>query len=107
MEDEPEQEALFELQGPDDDGCVRACPADSDVWCQNLGPTQKVAGEARGVASLNGPLRTSSAPIQLFNTSAKLPEVCLRSSAIGDGKHAWRAVNVTNAFKENAPELSW
>jgi hypothetical protein len=43
MEDEPEQEALFEVQGPDDDGCVRACPADSDVWCQNLGPTQKVA----------------------------------------------------------------
>lgn len=44
MENEPEQEALFELQGPDEDGCVWACsPAGRDVWCQNLGPTQKVA----------------------------------------------------------------
>ena len=44
MEDEPEQEALFELQGPDDDGCVWACsPKGRDVWCQNLGPVDKVA----------------------------------------------------------------
>ena len=44
MNDELEQEALFELQGPDDDGCVWACsPAGSDVWCQNLGPVDKVA----------------------------------------------------------------
>lgn len=44
MEDEPEQEALFELQGPDEDGCVWACsPAGRDVWCTNLGPTEKVA----------------------------------------------------------------
>ena len=44
MEDEPQQEALFELQGPDEDGCVWACsPAGRDVWCQNLGPTAKVA----------------------------------------------------------------
>ena len=45
MEDDPEQEALFELQGPDEDGCVWACsPAgDPHVWCQNLGPAAKVA----------------------------------------------------------------
>ena len=44
-DDGPEQEALFELQGPDDDGCVRACsPAGRDVWCQNLGQVAKVAG---------------------------------------------------------------
>ena len=43
-ESEPEQEALFELQGPDEDGCVWACsPKSRDVWCQNLGPTAKVA----------------------------------------------------------------
>ena len=44
MENEPQQEALFELQGPDEDGCVWACsPAGRDVWCQNLGPATKVA----------------------------------------------------------------
>ena len=44
MEHEPGQEALFELQGPDEDGCVWACsPEGRDVWCQNLGPTGKVA----------------------------------------------------------------
>jgi hypothetical protein len=41
---EPEQEALFELQGPDEDGCVWACSSEGrDVWCQNLGPVGKVA----------------------------------------------------------------
>ena len=41
---ELEQEALFQIEGPDDDGCVWACsPAGRDVWCQNLGPTVKVA----------------------------------------------------------------
>ena len=44
MEHEPEQEAVFELQGPDEDGCVWACsPEGRDVWCQNLGPVDKVA----------------------------------------------------------------
>lgn len=44
METEPEQESLFELQGPDEDDCVWACsPKGRDVWCQNLGPKQKVA----------------------------------------------------------------
>ena len=44
MEDEAEQEALFQLEGPDEDGCVWACaPEGRDTWCQNLGPTAKVA----------------------------------------------------------------
>ena len=42
MDDEPEQEALFTLDGPDEDGCVWICATQSD-WCQNLGPSDKVA----------------------------------------------------------------
>ncbi|HEV2816136.1 MAG TPA: hypothetical protein VGW40_02795 [Allosphingosinicella sp.] len=43
-ETEPAQEALFEIEGPDEDGCVWICsPAGRDVWCQNLGPRDKVA----------------------------------------------------------------
>ncbi|MEA1071291.1 hypothetical protein [Sphingomonas sp. LY160] len=43
MEKEPEQEALFQIEGPDEDGCVWACsPAGRDVWCRNLGPQEKV-----------------------------------------------------------------
>lgn len=43
MEDQAVQEALFQIEGPDEDGCVWACSPDGrDVWCQNLGPTQKV-----------------------------------------------------------------
>jgi hypothetical protein len=31
--DEPEQEALFEIEGPDEDACVWACsPNGRDVW---------------------------------------------------------------------------
>ncbi len=26
MDDEPEQDALFEIEGPDEDGCVWICP---------------------------------------------------------------------------------
>jgi hypothetical protein len=38
------QEALFQIEGPDEDGCVWACSPDGrDIWCQNLGPTKKVA----------------------------------------------------------------
>ena len=49
MEDEPAQDALFELQGPDEDGCVWACsPEGRDVWCQNLGPADKVADVLAG-----------------------------------------------------------
>ncbi len=39
----PEQNALFQLEGPDEDGCVWICSAEGrDVWCQNLGPVTKV-----------------------------------------------------------------
>jgi hypothetical protein len=41
--DEPEQAALFEIDGPDEDGGVWACSPDGPhVWCQNLGPKEKV-----------------------------------------------------------------
>ena len=44
MDDERVQEALFQLEGPDEDGCVWACSPDGrDIWCQNLGPTEKAA----------------------------------------------------------------
>jgi hypothetical protein len=44
MQDEPEQKALFELEGPDEGGCVWACsPVGRDIWCQNLGPRDAVA----------------------------------------------------------------
>jgi hypothetical protein len=41
---EPEQDALFQIEGPDEDAGVWICSAGGrDVWCQNLGPTEKVA----------------------------------------------------------------
>ena len=44
MFEDKTQNALFQIEGPDEDGCVWACsPAGRDVWCQNLGPTDKVA----------------------------------------------------------------
>jgi len=44
MDDEPEQDALFEIEGPDEDGCVWICSSKGrDVWCQNLGPKEAVA----------------------------------------------------------------
>ena len=44
MQDEPDQEALFEIEGPDEDGCVWICSAKGrDVWCQNLGPKEAAA----------------------------------------------------------------
>ena len=43
MENELEQPALFQIEGPDEDGCVWACSAEGrDVWCQNLGPAPQV-----------------------------------------------------------------
>jgi hypothetical protein len=42
--DEPEQDALFQIEGPDEEGCVWICSTDDpDVWCRNLGPAPKVA----------------------------------------------------------------
>ena len=44
MDDEPGQDALFYLEGPDEDGCVWICSADlPGQWCHNLGPAVKVA----------------------------------------------------------------
>ena len=44
MEDELEQEALFTIDGPDEDGCVWICSNDiAAPWCQNLGRRDKVA----------------------------------------------------------------
>ena len=43
MTDGPEQPALFQIEGPDEDGCVWACsPEGRDIGCQNLGPKEKV-----------------------------------------------------------------
>ena len=43
LEPDSEQAALFEIEGPDEDGCVWACaPQGRDVWCRNLGPKEKV-----------------------------------------------------------------
>ena len=42
-EDEPEQDALFYLEGPDEDGCVWICATDGPNWHHNLGPADKVA----------------------------------------------------------------
>jgi hypothetical protein len=44
MEDEPEQDALFYIEGSDERGCVWLHGASSrDPWSQNLGPQDKVA----------------------------------------------------------------
>jgi hypothetical protein len=44
METEPEQEALFYIEGPDERGCVWMHGANSaDPWSQNLGPQEAVA----------------------------------------------------------------
>lgn len=41
---EREQEALFRIEGPDEDGCVWVSSVNGrEVWCQNLGPEEKVA----------------------------------------------------------------
>jgi hypothetical protein len=44
LEDEPEQSALFYIEGPDEDGCVWIHGASSsDPWTHNLGPANRVA----------------------------------------------------------------
>ena len=54
--DEPEQEALFYIEGPDERGCVWAHGTDaSDPWTHNLGPQQKVAAVlSQWLASTDG-----------------------------------------------------
>ena len=43
--DGPEQGALFQIEGPDEDGCVWICSKIDarDQWCQNLGPFESAA----------------------------------------------------------------
>jgi hypothetical protein len=43
INDEPEQEALFYIEGPDEDGCVWICSAGAGAWCHNMGPAAKIA----------------------------------------------------------------
>lgn len=44
MEEGPEQEALFYIEGPDERGCVWIHGASSrDPWSRNLGPCRRVA----------------------------------------------------------------
>lgn len=44
MNDEPDQEALFYIEGPDERGCVWMHGTNSrDPWARNLGPCRKVA----------------------------------------------------------------
>ena len=44
VDEEPEQEALFYIEGPDERGCVWIHGANSShPWSQNLGPRNKVA----------------------------------------------------------------
>jgi hypothetical protein len=43
MDDEPEQDALFEIEGPDEDGCVWMSSTEPGSWHHNLGPAVKVA----------------------------------------------------------------
>jgi hypothetical protein len=43
MDDQPEQGALFQIEGPDEDGSVWLCSTKGrGDWCQNLGPNEKV-----------------------------------------------------------------
>ena len=44
MDDELSQAAAFQIEGPDEDGCVWACSlkGDPEVWCRNLGPLEVV-----------------------------------------------------------------
>ena len=43
-QDGPEQDALFDIEGPDEDGCVCTCSNEGrEVWCSKLGPAEKVA----------------------------------------------------------------
>jgi hypothetical protein len=42
--DEAEQDARFQIEGPDEDGCVWACSTEGrEDWCRNLGPADMAA----------------------------------------------------------------
>jgi hypothetical protein len=63
MENEPPQDALFQIEGPDEDGCVWACSTEGrDIWCHNLGPKDKVTEVLRdwlSSAEAEGPFSAS------------------------------------------------
>ena len=67
MSEEPEQEALFYIEGPDERGCVWMHGTSSrDPWAQNLGlPTRSPrccrSGSARSITSNATRSRTTSA----------------------------------------------
>lgn len=43
MDDKSEQESLFYIEGPDEDGYVWICSADvPGQWCHKMGPRNKV-----------------------------------------------------------------
>lgn len=43
---EPEQNAVFQTDENDEDGCVWICSAEGrDVWCLSLGPKERVAAK--------------------------------------------------------------
>ena len=43
IDDELVQEALFQIESPDGDVVWACSPGGRDIWCRNLGPTEKVA----------------------------------------------------------------
>ena len=55
MGEEPEPDALFYIEGPDEDGRVWICSADvPGQWCHDLGSADKVAEVlAQWLASVN------------------------------------------------------
>ena len=72
MDDERVQEALFQLEGPDEDGCVWACSPDGrDIWCQNLGPTEKVAEVLSQWLQSSIVTRTSAALSEMATSQAR------------------------------------
>ena len=42
---EVQRDALFRIEGPNEDGCVWICSPEgsSHVWCENLGPKEQAA----------------------------------------------------------------
>jgi hypothetical protein len=54
---------LFQIEGPDEDGCVWACSAEGrDIWCHNLGPRAKVAEVLRAWLNSAGQARSAPSP---------------------------------------------
>lgn len=44
MDHEPQKGTTYQIQGPDEQGCVWLCDAKGpEHWCVNLGPVQQAA----------------------------------------------------------------